>query len=215
MKSSSTLRGLVLIVILASLAGPAWTQTVSTQTNVLPTGIPVSPMAVNQLTPWSLLTATAGLIAFHIGLFTLVGRERKSPFIINSVYPIFLLCLVVAAAALLAVLLPVSLQQWVLEASALSLVFLFALSALRVYRIAVRSVYFVDSIHLKHLPGIRDLRRWNALRSRRRNYAHDTLPIPTDLKTEITRILSEAGGSDFQNRLAHLIHRMPGIRWRA
>jgi hypothetical protein len=39
------------------------------------------------VTPWSLLTTTAGLIAFHIGLFTLVGRERKSPYVINSVFP--------------------------------------------------------------------------------------------------------------------------------
>jgi hypothetical protein len=31
------------------------------------------------LAPTSILTATAGLIAFHIGLYTLVGRERKSP----------------------------------------------------------------------------------------------------------------------------------------
>src|SRR5439155_9403804 len=33
------------------------------------------------LTPWSILAATAGLIAFHIGLYTLVGRERKSPYV--------------------------------------------------------------------------------------------------------------------------------------
>jgi hypothetical protein len=41
------------------------------------------------LAPTSILTATAGLIAFHIGLYTLVGRERKSPYIINSVFLVF------------------------------------------------------------------------------------------------------------------------------
>jgi hypothetical protein len=42
------------------------------------------------LTPWSILTATAGLIAFYIGLYTLVGRERKSPYVPPSFQ--FLFC---------------------------------------------------------------------------------------------------------------------------
>ena len=52
-------------------------------------------------TPTSMLAATAGLIAFHMGLLTLVGRERKSPYVINSAFTVFLTCLGVAALAVL------------------------------------------------------------------------------------------------------------------
>ncbi len=56
------------------------------------------------LTPWNILAATAGLVAFHMGLYTLIGRERKSPYVINRAFPVFLVCLVVASIAILAVL---------------------------------------------------------------------------------------------------------------
>jgi hypothetical protein len=36
------------------------------------------------LNAWSLLAATGALMAFHVGLYTLVGRERKAPYVINS-----------------------------------------------------------------------------------------------------------------------------------
>ncbi|WP_147283782.1 hypothetical protein [Bosea caraganae] len=163
-------------------------------------GIVDGGMPPPALTPWALLTATAGLIAFHIGLFTLVGRERKSPYIINSVFPIFLICLVVAALALLSVLLPSWLEQLLLKGSAGLLVLTFLFSAIRVYRIAVRSVYFVDSISLKHLPLVRDWRRRKSLKSSRRNYAHNTIPIPDDLKADIVEILSAANAETFEDR---------------
>jgi hypothetical protein len=190
----------LLPIAAAFLVNVAEAQAISSHAGMLSAGSLMPPQIAGPLTPWALLTATAGLIAFHIGLFTLVGRERKSPYIINFVYPIFLLCLVVAAAALLAVLFPAWLALPVLQASAALLVVAFAFSALRVYRIAVRSVYFVDSIHLKHLPGVRQWRRRKALRNPRRNYAHDTLPISADLQMEIVQILSDAGGNDFENR---------------
>jgi hypothetical protein len=199
MRRGATLLFLALPVAVAALGGTVGAQAVSTPAGVPPMAIPVAQIA-GPLTPWALLTATAGLIAFHMGLFTLVGRERKSPYIINLVYPIFLLCLVVAAAALLAVLLPEGSAKAVLQASAALLVVACIFSFLRLYRISVRSIYFLDSIHPKNLPGIRQLRRSKALRSQRRNYAHDALPIPLDLKTEIIRILSDAGDKSFENR---------------
>lgn len=50
-----------------------------------------SVMFLASANPWSLVTATGALLAFLIGLFTLVGRERKAPYLINSVFLIFLL----------------------------------------------------------------------------------------------------------------------------
>ena len=81
------------------------------------------------LAPTSILTATAGLIAFHIGLYTLVGRERKSPYIINSVFLVFLFCLVIAAIALLSTLVPDWLQGSILYTSGALLFVAFLFSA--------------------------------------------------------------------------------------
>ena len=77
--------------------------------------------------PWPVLTATAGLIAFHIGLYTLVGRERKSPYVINAIFPVFLLCIVAATIALLTLLLPAAATSLLLTVSVCILTGAFAL----------------------------------------------------------------------------------------
>jgi hypothetical protein len=200
------LRSVWAVVIIATIVGTPGPLDLSLADPVIGKPPLVSgnlPSAANPgtLTPWALLTATAGLIAFHIGLYTLVARERKSPYIINSVYPIFLLCLVVATLALLAVLLPVWLEEPVLQTSALLLVLTFAFSAVRVYQIAVRSIYFVDSIDLKHLPLIRHWRRHKALNSPRPNYAHNAIPIPPELKSAIVEILRASNAAAFEDRM--------------
>ena len=76
---------------------------------------PIPNVITSTITPWAILTATAGLIAFHIGLFTLIGRERKSPYIINTVFPILAICLFIAASATVAILLPQEYQEIVLR----------------------------------------------------------------------------------------------------
>ena len=139
------------------------------------------------LAPTSILTATAGLIAFHIGLYTLVGRERKSPYIINSVFLVFLFCIVIAAIALLSTLVPDWLQGSILYTSGALLFVAFLFSAFRVFRITVRFIYFVDSVHPKHIGVIRYIRRRRAMQSPRPNYAHNTIPVPADLKCEIIK----------------------------
>src|SRR3546814_16542895 len=61
-----------------------------------------------ELTTWALLTATAGLLAFLVGFYTLVGRDRKSPYLINSVFAVFLICLVGASVDVTAQIFPVA-----------------------------------------------------------------------------------------------------------
>jgi hypothetical protein len=146
------------------------------------------------LNPWSLLTATAGLIAFHIGLYTLVGRERKSPYMINAIFPVFLLCLATATLTLSTLLVPTWIYEYLLEASVAILIAAFALSFVVVYRTTIRFVYFVDKMRMKHLPVIRHLLRWRENISAKPTYSHDSLPIAEDLKKEVIEILAGAAG---------------------
>src|SRR5260221_2300161 len=88
------------------------------------------------LTPWAVLTATAGLVAFHIGLYTLVGRERKSPYVINRVFPIFLLSLTVATIAIASVLVPTAYQNLTLQTATTVLTFTFVCSVVIVSKVA-------------------------------------------------------------------------------
>ena len=152
------------------------------------------------LAPTSILTATAGLIAFHIGLYTLVGRERKSPYIINSVFLVFLLCLMIAAIALLSTLVPDWLQGSLLYTSGALLFAAFLFSAFRVFRVTVRFIYFVDSVRPKHIGILRYIRRRKAMQSPRPNYAHNTIPVPADLKCEIIQMLSQIKNGVFESR---------------
>jgi hypothetical protein len=139
--------------------------------------------------PWPVLTATAGLIAFHIGLYTLVGRERKSPYVINAIFPVFLLCIVAATIALLTLLLPTAAASLLLTASVCILTGAFGLSFFVVYRTTIRFMYFVDNMSFRHLPVIRQVRRW--LESGPKpTYSHDPLAISDEFKAELIDVLS-------------------------
>ncbi|WP_316218968.1 MULTISPECIES: hypothetical protein [unclassified Bradyrhizobium] len=150
--------------------------------------------ATTSLTPWSVLTATAGLIAFHIGLYTLIGRERKSPYVINALFPVFLLCLFVATLALCSLLLPAYASDWVLLASLAFLTLAFTMSILVVYRTAIRFMYFVDSVGFRHLPGVRHLRRRRTLNNPKPTFSHSPMSIDAELRSEIVQIIVEVTG---------------------
>jgi hypothetical protein len=162
----------------------------------------VIPTPASLLTPWSAMTATAGLIAFHIGLYSLVGRERKSPYVINAVFPVFLLCLVAATLALLSLLVPESISEGVLYFSLAVLTFAFALSIIVVYRTVVRFVYFVDTVGFRHLPGIRQWRRRRTLNSARPTFSHSTMSLDAELQAEVIQILSQMTGRDLADMSA-------------
>src|SRR6266851_3086656 len=111
-------------------------------------------------TSFALVAATAALIAFHIGLLTLVGRERKSPYVINLAFPVFLLSLIVVALSIIAPLLPTQWSGYVAGIATWVLVLAVLVSIWQVYRITVRFLYFVDTINISHVEGIRQFRRW-------------------------------------------------------
>jgi hypothetical protein len=152
------------------------------------------------LTPWALLTATGALLAFQIGLYTLVGRERKAPYVINSVFWLFLLCLVAAAFDICAALLQGSYQEWLLLSGAALLLVAVVYTACVVYRIAIRFVYFIDDPHPKHWPGIRQVRAWWSWKKVEPTYSHHTLPITDELKRKIAEVLEGISENGYEDR---------------
>jgi hypothetical protein len=152
------------------------------------------------LTPWSLLAATGALMAFHVGLYTLVGRERKSPYVINSVFWLFLLCLAGAAIDVAAALLTGAWQEQVLVGGAAVLLGAVVLTVYVVYRIAIRFEYFIDDPHPKHWPGIRQFRAWRQGSQDGPSYSRNTLPISEEAKIEIVGVLDEEASERWEER---------------
>lgn len=143
------------------------------------------------LSPWKLLTATAALLAFLVGLYTLIGRERKSPHQINDVFSIFFLLLAGAVLDLLAAVLHPCWSRWLLRAGAFFLVTATILTTWRLYRLYFRFALFVDSGNPKHLFISRIVKdHWRSLKQNK-SYEHHAVPIPQDLKVSIGAILSE------------------------
>ena len=130
------------------------------------------------LTPWNLLTATAALLAFLIGLMGLVGRERKSPYVVNTIIAIFIACLVGAAIDLLSFIVPCGLSEVTLKFGLVILLFAFGLSIYRTYKIFTRLHYFVDHLSVKNLPLVKHVRRWINSRRQKPSYEFNPLKFP-------------------------------------
>lgn len=139
-------------------------------------------LPILDISPWSLLTATGALLAFLVGLFTLIGRERKSPYIINSVFAIFLICLVGATADVIAATLNGRyLGQVFLYFGVILLVLAMSLSVWRLYKVYVRFVLFVDSPHPKHWPVVRSIN--SVVRSIKKTKDYEHNPRAFDQRT--------------------------------
>jgi len=148
-----------------------------------------------------ILTATAALTAFHIGLYTLIGRERKSPYLINSIFPILLYALIISAITIISVVLPDKIQSYFLLLSCLILALAFIHSFVIVYGVTIRFKYYVDSVHIKHLPIVRYFRRLPQKFSHKPTYAHNPIPIPAKLEAEIIELLNAIGKPVYQEKI--------------
>lgn len=151
------------------------------------------------ISTWPLLTATAGLLAFLIGVYTLAGRDRKSPYLINSVFAVFLIALLGAAldvAALLVEPFCASLSGWLLIGGITALLVAIMVTIWRLWTIYIRFAYFVDPggrERLKFLPGIRQFRAWRRPQDGP-SYEHDPVPLSQELKQSVSKIIQDAAG---------------------
>ena len=138
----------------------------------------------------TLITAPAALLAFLIGLHTLIGRERRSPYVINAIFSTFLICLMGSALAVAAVLF-ISWQCYLVKASKAFLLLGFGSALYRVYKIHVRFTYFVDAISLKNFGWVRWIKdTWRNYKSKP-PYEHNPEPLSPILEEEVYGILKD------------------------
>ena len=142
------------------------------------------------LTPWPILAATAALLAFLIGLYTLVGRERKSPYLINAVFPVFLVSVLSAFFSVASVLFP-NWQSNLLTTAVIFLLIAILLTAWRVCKLYVRFAWFVDRMSVKDVRAYRcakDIIQW--LRGDV-PYEHNPEPIGSEFLDKVKDVLCE------------------------
>lgn len=150
---------------------------------------------VDTLSAWAVLTAIGALLAFLIGLYTLVGRERKSPYLINSVFHVFLICMLSAAFSVASVLLPMASNALLRSSAALLLIAVLS-TFWRVYRLYMRFAYLVDSGHPKHLGAWRQVKdRWRQFRGGP-VYEHNAEPLGEALEAAIRDSLPKGADLD-------------------
>jgi hypothetical protein len=145
-----------------------------------------------------------------IGVYTLVGRDRKSPYLINSVFAVFLICILGAALDVASVIvesLNPSASRWLLTAGIATLLIAILVTTWHLWTIYVRFAYFVDPggwARLKLLPGLRQFRAWRKQKGGL-SYEHDPVPLGPELKQKVSKIILDAAGAapvdDTQARL--------------
>lgn len=171
----------------ASGASAAGTAASSPTVDVLGISLPALDIGA-----WSLLTATGALLAFLIGLFTLIGRERKSPYIINSAFVIFLVAIAGATVDVMAAATQGQhLGRVLLYVGLLLLIVAMLLSLWRLYKIYVRFVLFVDSPHPKHWPLARSINSIRRALSNKKPYEHNPSTFTPEILASAIEVLTD------------------------
>ena len=142
----------------------------------------------NVLTPWSVLAATGALLAFLIGLYTLVGRERKSPYLINSVFLVFFIS-VLSSLFSVASILSSNWKSSLLTIAVTWLLIAILLTAWRVWKLYVRFVWFVDRVSPKDIAMCRWVKNFARQMRDKKPYEHNPEPIGADLLDKVSKTI--------------------------
>lgn len=153
---------------------------------------------VPSLSPWAVLTATAALLAFLVGVHTLLGQQRKTPYLINSVFSVFFICLIGALFDIAAVLIP----QWHDALLKLGVAFLLIAAAVTLWRmwtIWIRLTQFVDPglwSRFRTLFVVRFLKNIFRRLKGGHTYEHDPAHLDEELSKQIESIVRGASPCD-------------------
>lgn len=137
------------------------------------------------------LMATGALLAFVVGLYSLVGRERKAPYISNEAFKIFLASAIGAVFDIAALLVPCY-EEPLTYTGALFLLIAFVLAIHQTYRIFRRFVAFVDSINPKHSWLYQKYKAWRRKSKLDKEFEYNAKPIPDDLIEELKAAIRES-----------------------
>jgi hypothetical protein len=153
---------------------------------------------------WSLLTATAGLLAFLVSLYALVGRERKSPYLINSIFSIFIICLVGAVFDIGSMFVKDSLSLYffairktiILNIGLALLLMAFIVAAWKIWTTSIRLSQFIAPgglrSRIKHFAFSRWLKRVKRrFEGNKQTYSHNPLTIDDALKGAIGQVIKD------------------------
>lgn len=146
---------------------PAATQTKSVQTS--------TTMGVNIPLPSNVITASGILLAFVVAFYTLIARERKSPYLINSAVWILLICMLGAFFASVGAIAVDPWGQYSILIASSFLIVAISLTILKVYRLAIRMSYFVDTANPKHLRIFRKIKQGYRLLFDKKIYEHNSV----------------------------------------
>lgn len=181
----------------ASYSGMPLASAASTMSETSCTSVVTSqPPGFEVPSPKDTITGTGLLLAFLIGFYTLIGRDRKSPYLTNQLFLILLLCVSAVIVSLLAQVLDGSYGWTAPIAEILTLLaFVCLFTALivtlwRVYKIYMRFALFLDSAHPKHLGWYRFIKHYFRRGSEDKPWEWSGNPLSDSLLTLIQNILS-------------------------
>ncbi len=153
-------------------------------------GIPAQSTNGGVITSTSLITASGILLAFLLSFYTLIARERKSPYLINSAVWILLVCMTSALAASIAIIVDDPYRSALLYAGSLLLLVAVVMTVWRVYRLAMRLTYFIDSANPKHFFFFRWIKKSYRSFREKKVYEHDSVDFSEADISEIVAALT-------------------------
>lgn len=144
-----------------------------------------------------IFTKALALLALAVAFYTLIARERKSPYIINFIYSsafwLFFALLIQLAGQFTG---QFTGQFWGISYSVVSNILQYFSNGLLIigggaivhglWRIHNRQIYYRDDIKIKNLTPIRKIRRWLLERRDKPSYEFDAPQLLPNLKAAVT-----------------------------
>lgn len=149
------------------------------------------------------LPSAAGLLAFVLAFYTLAARERKTPYLLESVYSACIWILIAAVLAMLSIALrPVpsilgytDVSQRIGTVSAWFLIVAAIRVVLRIISVHNRHIHFRDDNMIGNIQFVRWVKSGLKRLRGKKTYEHHYIPVPSGLRKKIEEIFTKYGAS--------------------